>query len=306
MTLEGIVPVLTIPFRGDDSVDEDALRQEINFTIAKGAAAVGALGITSEVFKLTDAERFRITEIVVEECAGRVPTVIAAGAGSVYSTLQFTRFAEKAGASVLLVMPPPTSSLSDGGMLDFFEQVLTSVSVPVMIHDTDISGGVPSGVFLRLADKHPNLLYVKLGIPLAGAKCAEIIRSSEGRLKVFYGLGGIAMFDGLAHGASGFMPGTALTDFYSKVHRLYAAGNLAEAKRQFTALVPLLTFASQHVELALFLEKRILEKRGVIPCSRLRPPTLSFDEAYQEEIEEFVDYGLALCKESKSAASPPA
>jgi hypothetical protein len=40
-------------------------------------------------------------------------------------------------------------------------------------------------------------------------KCAEIVEQTKGQVQIIYGLGGIAMMDGLAHGASAMMPGAA-------------------------------------------------------------------------------------------------
>ena len=77
-----------------------------------------------------------------------------------------------------------------------------SVKIPVMLQDADFTGaGLPAKLFVELAERCPNFRFAKLEVLLPGSKCAEIIHLSGGKLEVLYGLGGVAMMDGLAHGA---------------------------------------------------------------------------------------------------------
>jgi hypothetical protein len=55
---------------------------------------------------------------------------------------------------------------------------------------------------------------------LPGSKCAEIIRPSGGKLQVLYGLGSPTMIDGLEHGATNIMPGSALVGVHIGVFQL--------------------------------------------------------------------------------------
>jgi 4-hydroxy-tetrahydrodipicolinate synthase len=116
-------------------------------------------------------------------------------------------------------------------------------------------------------------------------------------VQIIYGLAGIAMMDGLAHGASAMMPGTAVVDVYVRIYNLYRDGNIEEAKALFYRLLPYLTFAMQHVELAVGIEKRVLVRRGVFPSARMRRPTLFYDDAYEAQIDELVGYVVTLSEE---------
>ena len=101
-------------------------------------------------------------------------------------------------------------------------------------------------IFVDLAKQHPNFRFAKLEVLLPGTKSAEIIEQSKGQVQMIYGLGGIAMIDGLAHGASAVMPGSWLaSDVYVRVYELYKQGQKEEAKALFYQLVPYLSFAMQ-------------------------------------------------------------
>jgi len=137
---------------------------------------------------------------------------------------------------------------------------------------------------------------------LPGSKCEEIIRLSGGKLQVLYGLGGVAMMDGLAHGATGMMPGAALVEVYAEIFRRYGVGQVDGARALHHRLLPYLIFALQHLELAVGIEKRVLCRRGVFPSERLREPTLHLDDGYQKQMDALVEDVIGLADGVKATA----
>ena len=192
----------------------------------------------------------------------------------------------------------PHPALPGTEVVDFFSRLCDSVQLPVMLQDADFTGaGLPSNIFVDLSNRYENFLFAKLEVTLPGQKCADIVKRTNGRLQIIYGLAGIAMMDGLAHGASAMMPGTAVVDVYARIYRLYQDGRIEEAKDLFYRLLPYLTFAMQHLELAVGIEKRVLVRRGIFPSARMRRPTLFYDDAYEAQIEELVSRVVALSEE---------
>jgi 4-hydroxy-tetrahydrodipicolinate synthase len=125
------------------------------------------------------------------------------------------------------------------------------------------------------------------------------VEQSKGQVQIIYGLGGIAMMDGLAHGASAMMPGAACLEIYVRVYELYQNGHHAQARELFERLIPYLAFALQHLELAIQIEKRVLHKRGILPNSRLRAPTISLGTIYTAQLESLVDSVIALSQQCR-------
>lgn len=105
------------------------------------------------------------------------------------------------------------------------------------------------------------------------------------------------MFDGLAHGACGIIPGPALCGVFVHIFKLYDAGRVDEAKSWFYRTLPFLVFALENLELFILMEKRVLVRREVIASDRLREPTLRLDAAYQQQAEELVANVLKLIAE---------
>jgi 4-hydroxy-tetrahydrodipicolinate synthase len=151
--------------------------------------------------------------------------------------------------------------------------------------------------FIKLAERCPNFQFAKLENVLPGERSQQIVSQSNGKVKVLYGWGGLRLFDGLAHGASGTMPGPALLDVYAQVLRLYGDGSIDEAKALFYRMMPFLVFALEHIELFIQMEKRLLVKRGVIPYAAMREPTLHLDEQYTELSEDLTSLMVKLVNE---------
>ena len=298
MKLRGAIPVMAAPYHEDESIDEDGLRKQVDFAIGKGAAAVCAPGFGTEFYKLSDPERYRVADVVLEHTARRKPVIISTGSGSVYNTIEFSRYAEKHGADCLMVLPPRITPLTLKEVIRFYERVADSVSIPIMIQDADFTGtGIPPKVYADLSKRLPNLKFAKLENPLPGTKCAEIIRESEGRLQVVFGLWGIYMADGLPKGAGGIMAGPGIVEVYARIISLFDEGKAEESRRLLYRTMPYLTFCLQHLESGLALDKRMLKRRGILRNEILREPHLHLAETNGEEMDALIELGLALCKE---------
>jgi 4-hydroxy-tetrahydrodipicolinate synthase len=255
---------------------------------------------------MSDGERYHFVDILIEQTRKRTPVIAATSCGSTYNTIEFSRYAEKAGADCLMVTAPRSAPLPAVQIVEFYSRLCDAVSIPVMLQDADFTGaGLPASVFVDLARKHANFRFAKLEVTLPGAKCAEIVEKSGGQVQVIYGLGGIAMLDGLAHGASAMMPGAACLEVYVRAHELYATGKKQAARDLFHRLLPYLAFAMQHLEVAIHIEKRVLVRRGVLPNARMRHPTLTLDQTYQHQMDDLITGVVELaeeCRKSKPAA----
>jgi dihydrodipicolinate synthase/N-acetylneuraminate lyase len=301
LRLNGITPVMATCFHEDESIDDDALHRQIDFAIDAGAAAVCGPGFGAEFYKMSDGERYHFTDVLIEHTRKRIPVIAATSCGSTHSTIAFSRHAEKIGADCLMIAAPRTAPLPAQETVAHYSRICDSVGIPVMLQDADFTGaGLPASVFSDLARKHPNFLFAKLEVTLPGAKSAQVVDQTGGQVQVIYGLGGVAMLDGLAHGASAMMPGAACLEVYVKVYDLYKAGRHQEAKALFNRLIPYLTFALQHLEVAIRIEKLVLEKRGILPNARMRQPTVNLDSIYQAQMHELASDAASLASDCRT------
>ncbi|MEO8663080.1 MAG: dihydrodipicolinate synthase family protein [Bryobacteraceae bacterium] len=299
LRFNGITPVMVTPFLEDETIDEAALRRQIDFAIDSGAVAVCGPGFASEFYKLSDPERYRFAEILVDQARKRVPVIVATSSDSTHNTIEFSRFAERISADCVMVTPPRTSVLPASQVIEYYSKLCDRITIPVILQDADFKGaGMPASVLIDLSKRHENFLFAKLEVMLPGQKAAEIIEKTAGRVQIIYGLGGIAMMDGLARKASAFMPGAAYLDIYVRTYSLFHEGRKDEAKEYFSRFVPYLAYALQHLELAVSMEKAGLARRGVIPDGRMRHPSIKYDPADQAQIEGLISDAIDLCAEA--------
>ena len=158
----GTYTVLITPFAADGSLDERALRDHVEWQIAEGIHGLIPNGSTGEFLCLTDGERRRVAEVVVEQAAGRVPVLIGTGAESTRDAISWTRHAESIGADGAMIIPPYYSRPDDEELVAHYTAIAQTVRFPIMIYNNPSTAGVdllPS-LLSRLAEVE-NLSYVK-------------------------------------------------------------------------------------------------------------------------------------------------
>ncbi|HXW85494.1 MAG TPA: dihydrodipicolinate synthase family protein, partial [Candidatus Binataceae bacterium] len=67
----GIIAMLVTPFHGDYQLNEDALRREVRWSLDHGAEGVVAAPSIGEFLHLSEAERTRVFEVIVDEARRR-------------------------------------------------------------------------------------------------------------------------------------------------------------------------------------------------------------------------------------------
>ena len=230
--VQGIVPVVPIPFREDESIDEQVLRQEIDFAAACGVSAICLPAYGSEFYKLSEEERHRVVRIAVEQGAGRLLVIAQSNHVSARVALSIARANVQAGADLVSIAIPRTFALSDDDLLRFLQQVLKGIDVPCLIQDFNPGGATVSVDFvMQLHSECPNFQYLKLEEPLAAPKVRAILNPTHGEVGVLEGWGGLYMMELIPVGICGVMPGLAIADILNRVFHLRKEGRSAEAFR---------------------------------------------------------------------------
>ncbi len=130
---KGIFPALVTPFTRSGAVDEQAYRQLIRFVLPHVNGVVSC-GTTGEFSSLTLDERKRVTEICLDEVAGRVPVVVGTGCKSTRETLILTRWARDAGADAALVVAPYFLKPTFNEVYDHFRAV-DEIGLPLVLYN---------------------------------------------------------------------------------------------------------------------------------------------------------------------------
>ena len=123
MMLDGVFSVLPTPFTASGEIDADSLRRVIDLFIADGVNGFTALGVTSEVARLTDGERDTVLDAIVAHVNGRVPVVAGTTAEGLRTCVDYTRRAKAAGASAVMISPPRMPKINSDGVAKHFAEV---------------------------------------------------------------------------------------------------------------------------------------------------------------------------------------
>ena len=140
--LRGCTPILCTPFNADGAVDYASLEREIDWVIAEGAVGVSTLALASEGYKLTESERTEITRVVVSHTAKRAAVVVSADGAGAEIAIDRATAAERAGADVVMVLPPSFVKPNIDGLRDYYTRVGRALSIPLMIQDAPQLTGV--------------------------------------------------------------------------------------------------------------------------------------------------------------------
>src|SRR6187397_2273998 len=102
----GCGTALITPFTRSGAVDETGVRRLGRRQIDAGIHFLVPCGTTGESPTLTDAERVRIVEILVDEARGEVPVLAGAGGYDTHEVIELADQMRQVGASGILSVTP--------------------------------------------------------------------------------------------------------------------------------------------------------------------------------------------------------
>lgn len=132
--LRGSITALVTPFK-DGQVDEKAFRALINWQIEQGIDGLVPCGTTGESPTLNHDEHHKVTEICIEEAAGRVPVIAGCGSNSTSEAVSLLRHAKKAGADAALIAMPYYNKPNQEGMFQHFKALNDAEDLPLVIYN---------------------------------------------------------------------------------------------------------------------------------------------------------------------------
>jgi len=149
----GSIVAIVTPFR-NDAIDEEKLRELVEFQIMNGTDGIVPCGTTGEASTLDYDEHDRVIEIVVQQTNKRVPVIAGTGSNSTKEAIEMTAHARKIGADGALLVTPYYNKPSQEGLYRHYKAVAEAVALPQILYNVPGRTGVnllPETV-ARLAD----------------------------------------------------------------------------------------------------------------------------------------------------------
>ena len=258
----GVHIILYALFGPDEALDRQAMRRQVDLSLDAEIAGIAALGLATEVAKLSFAERCKVMDWVAEDVAGRTALGFTIYGQSVAEQVAMLRHAERCGAGWLVLQPPQVGSYPAEEYLSFFSRVMGETALPCAIQNAPqyLGRGLSDDDIGRLRQRHANFSLIK----------AEATADDAARLKamagpdfmVFNGRGGLDMIACLDGGCDGFLLAPDLADYGARVMRLYDQGRREEALALHHEVLPAITFIMRSLEHLICYGKRVFAARA--------------------------------------------
>ena len=252
-------------FGPDGGLDRAAMRAQVEYCVANGVHGVAALGLGTEVSKLTPDERLAVMAWAAEDLDGRLPLAITVFGATPAEQIAFVDAAAGRGADWVILQPPQTGArITEDDLVDFFGAVADASPLPVAIQNAPqyIGVGLSSDGLDRLSRDHPNVCLLKA--EGSAVETRALIELTEGRMAVFQGRGGMELIDVLRAGCVGMIPSVESCRVQSRIFDLMRTGraeDAIEAERLYAELAPLIVFLMQSVGQFLCYGKRLTAQR---------------------------------------------
>jgi 4-hydroxy-tetrahydrodipicolinate synthase len=182
--LKGVFPIVATPFTEAGEVDLDSLRKLIGVLAGGGCHALTLFGIAGEYYKLTDAERQQMAELLTAECRRlKTPAIISVTDHATEVAVQSARRFAKLGADCLMLLPPFFLKPSAAAIERHIRAVGAAVpETPIMVqYAPEQTGvGIPPGVFAAISRDLPNVRDYKIECKPAGPYITRLLELTGG------------------------------------------------------------------------------------------------------------------------------
>jgi len=173
----GVGTALVTPFTRSGELDEAAVRRLGRRQIDAGVHFLCPCGTTGENPTLTDAERLRTVEILVDEANGKVPILAGAGGYDTKEVIHIAREMARRGASGFLSVTPYYNKPTQEGLYQHYRAFAETTALPIVVYNVPGRTGVnvEPATLARMAEI-PNIVAVKEASGNVSQMC-EVVRA---------------------------------------------------------------------------------------------------------------------------------
>ena len=235
----GVGTALVTPFTRSGEVDEAAVRRLARRQIDAGVHFLCPCGTTGENPTLSDAERLRMIEILVEEAQGKVPILAGAGGYDTKEVIHLARELASAGASGFLSVTPYYNKPTQEGLYQHYRAFADSTSLPIVVYNVPgrTASNIEARTTLTLAE-HPRIVAIK---EASGnlAQVTTILRERPTEFSVLSGDDALTL-PIMAAGGDGVVSvvSNATPRLMARLVDLCASGDFAAARQLAMRLTP--------------------------------------------------------------------
>ncbi|PKH68444.1 4-hydroxy-tetrahydrodipicolinate synthase [Flavobacterium sp. ALD4] len=285
--LIGTGVALVTPFNQDFSIDTDALRRIVNFSVEGGIEYLVILGTTAENATLSQDEKEVVIKTVVDCNKGRLPLVLGVGGNDTRRIVEELKNRDLSDFIAILSVSPFYNKPTQEGIYQHFKAISEASPIPVIIYNVPgrTSSNMLPKTVLRLANDFQNIIAVK---EAAGdmVQAMQILKDKPKDFLVISGDDMIALPMVLA-GGSGVISviGQGFPKEFSEMIRLGLNRKVDEAYKIQYLLSDCIDMIFEQGNPAGI--KQVFDSLGIAD-SFVRLPLVQVDESLCQRIDQFV------------------
>lgn len=159
--IAGVYTAIVTPIDQDDVLNRKSLREQVSRQVSYGNN-IFCNGTNGEFFALSDTEKLRVTEICIDEVAGRKGVMTHVGCISTDATIRLGKQVEQLGIDAVSVITPWFAALRRSDLITHFQKVADAMTVPVYLYNIPARTGntITPDIAEELA-AHPNIKGIK-------------------------------------------------------------------------------------------------------------------------------------------------
>ena len=294
--LKGVVIPMITPMNEDSTVDDESLKNFVNFLVEAKTDALYPNGTNGESLLLSQAEREHIAEVIAETNDHRLPLFIQCGSMTTAETASHAQHAVKIGADGIGVMSPAFFGMDEESLFQYYAAVIEKLPKDFPVYIYNIPGcttnDVSPALLHRLMSTFENVVGIKYSNP--NLMRVEDYLNTDGRVPELL-IGCDSLFlQCLTTGGVGTVtgPGSVFYERFNRLYRQFQEGDfqgametqkkIVETDRKLAGIpgIPAL--------------KTLLKMRGVIRTDVCRTPHRPLTDAEKQVLAEvYAEY----CKE---------
>lgn len=240
---KGIIAYPITPFDDNEQVDIPLFKKMVERLVQDGTHGIAPLGSTGVLPYLTDEEKEAVTDATIQQVGGRVPVLVGVSNLTTERTIYHAKYAEKAGATAVMILPMSYWKLTDDEIFQHYDAVAQRISVPIMAYNNPATSGIDmSPKLLKKLLEISNVTMIKEST--GDVQRMHYLRKELGEEVAFYNGSNPLALAAFAAGATGWC--TAAPNLIPGLNnRLYEAiqqDDLTQAQGVFYQQVNLLKF----------------------------------------------------------------
>ncbi|XKM14411.1 dihydrodipicolinate synthase family protein [Orbaceae bacterium ac157xtp] len=230
--IEGVLTAIVTTFDDNGDFCPKRMRKQVQRQLTNGNS-VFCNGTNGEFFVLNSKEKIAVTEVCVDEVAGKAPVMSHIGEISTQETIKLGKEIQKLGVDAVSVITPYFIPLKQDEIIYHYTKIADALTVPVYMYNIPARTG--NTILPETAAKlgeHPNILGIK-----DSAGSAESLKGFTDIAKHMNGFDVLTgpdslIYQGFVDGCVGSISGLAnvAPAYINAIWKYFKAGDLAKSK----------------------------------------------------------------------------